>query len=318
MMAAVDGSPGRSADGLAGLPGLEAVTGQLAGWVAVLHTEQARRRAGATVIRPTWKNLVFTGGAGAGKSRAARALARTYHQLGVLPQNRVFEVAAADLTGGTVRETGILMGEAARHGLGGILMITGAHAWLALPDRGQQVLRYLYTTLTEARDLLHDDLAVIVAGRAGPVHDLLAASPALAARFPVTIDFPGYTPAQLAAIFDSLGRRGRVHPRPRRRSQSSRRARRGRRRPQLGQRPAGGPAAGPGHRQPRPPDHCLRGWRRGRAEHDLRGRYPLVPAPARTARGRPAARSVPVKACRGGRKTRRRWIPGLGRIFCEP
>jgi hypothetical protein len=89
MMAAIDGSPGRGADGLAGLPGLEAVTGQLAGWVAVLHTEQARRRAGATVIRPTWKNLVFTGGAGAGKSRAARALARTYHQLGVLPQNRV-------------------------------------------------------------------------------------------------------------------------------------------------------------------------------------------------------------------------------------
>jgi hypothetical protein len=113
-------------------------------------------------------------------------------------------VAAADLTGGTVRETGILMGEAARHGLGGILMITGAHAWLALPDRGQQVLRCLYTTLTEARDLLHDDLAVIVAGRAGPVHDLLAASPALAARFPVTIDFPGYTPAQLAAIFAAL------------------------------------------------------------------------------------------------------------------
>ena len=37
-----------------------------------------------------------------------------------------------------------------------------------------------------------------------PLHALLAASPALAARFPAIIDFPGYTPAQLTAVLTAL------------------------------------------------------------------------------------------------------------------
>jgi len=66
-------------------------------------------------------------------------------------------------------------------------MIPDAHAWCRLPDRGQQVLRRLYQELTEWRD----DLAVILAGQAGPLRGLLRASPPLAARFPAVIDFPG-------------------------------------------------------------------------------------------------------------------------------
>jgi hypothetical protein len=45
---------------------------------------------------------------------------------------------------------------------------------------------------------------VILAGRADPLRDLLRANPALAARFPAVIDFPGYTASQLAAIFATL------------------------------------------------------------------------------------------------------------------
>jgi hypothetical protein len=60
----------------------------------------------------------------------------------------------------------------------------------------------VYQQLTEARKLRRDEeLAVILSGQAGPLRDLLRASPALAARFPAVIDFPGYTPGQLAAIF---------------------------------------------------------------------------------------------------------------------
>ncbi len=33
---------------------------------------------------------------------------------------------------------------------------------------------------------------------------MLAAAPALAARFPAVIDFPGYTPAQLVGVFATL------------------------------------------------------------------------------------------------------------------
>jgi stage V sporulation protein K len=86
---------------LTALPGLEAISNQLAGLITVLRAEQARSRAGIEIRRPTWKNLVFTGGPGAGKSRAARAVARQYHDLGLLRYGRLIEIPAADLAGAT-------------------------------------------------------------------------------------------------------------------------------------------------------------------------------------------------------------------------
>jgi SpoVK/Ycf46/Vps4 family AAA+-type ATPase len=107
-MTASSGAPWAWQDigGLAALPGLEAVAGQLAGLVTLLRAEQARRQAGAAAGRPAWKNLVFTGADGAGKSRAARAVARIYKDLGILSYGHVDEVAAMTLAGATSRETG--------------------------------------------------------------------------------------------------------------------------------------------------------------------------------------------------------------------
>ena len=190
--------------GLAGLPGLEAVSEQLDGLVAVLRAEQARRQAGTAVTRTAWKNLVFTGGPGYGKTRMAQAVARLYTGLGLLAFGHLHEIAAADLIGSTLQETGTLVEEAARRAGGDLLMINDAHAWYGLPDRGRHLLRCLYKELTFARDHAAGQLAVILAGRAGPLGDLLRGSPALAARFPVVIDFPGYTAGQLAAIFAAL------------------------------------------------------------------------------------------------------------------
>ena len=206
----VNGTPGLGQDrehdmgGLASLPGLEAVCEQLAERIAVLRAEQARRRAGAAVTRPVWKNLVFTGGPGSGKTRAARAVTRIYTELGLLAFGHLREITAADLVGTTLQETGTLVGEAARRAAGDLLMINDAHAWFELPDRGRHLLRCLYQELTDSRDHSDRQLAVILAGRASPLRDLLRANPALAARFPAVINFPGYTAGQLAAIFATL------------------------------------------------------------------------------------------------------------------
>jgi Mrp family chromosome partitioning ATPase len=105
--------------GLAGLGGPEPVAGQLGERIAVLQAEQARRQAGLTIKRPAWKNLVFTGGPGTGKSRAARAVARVYAELGLLSSGHVDEVAAANVVGTTPRETGILVGETVKRAAGG-------------------------------------------------------------------------------------------------------------------------------------------------------------------------------------------------------
>jgi transcriptional regulator with XRE-family HTH domain len=195
---------GVPAEGLAVLLHRETVHGPLNEVMAALKAQQSRRAAGSTVRRPVWKNLVFTGGPGTGRSRAAVAVGQDYRRLGVLATGHVIEAAAADLVGASPGETGKLLAEAVRPASGGILMINAAHDWQRLPDHGQQVLRRLYEQLTEYRNERRDELAVILAGHAGPLRSLLHGSPSLAARFRAVVDFPGFTPGQLAVIFGSL------------------------------------------------------------------------------------------------------------------
>jgi hypothetical protein len=91
-MTALHTTPGLDAGGLAELPGLETVAGQLTPLITMLRAEQARRNAGIQISRPAWKNMAFTGGPGAGKSRAATAIARPYRDLGVLHYGNPIEI----------------------------------------------------------------------------------------------------------------------------------------------------------------------------------------------------------------------------------
>ena len=102
-MTALDPASVPDTGGLAALAGLEMAAGQLTPLVTVLRAEQARRTAGIAISRPAWKNLVFTGGPGTGKSRAAAAIARLYRDLGVLSCGNLIELHAADLVGATAR-----------------------------------------------------------------------------------------------------------------------------------------------------------------------------------------------------------------------
>ena len=96
-MTALDPASATGTDGLAALAGLEMAAGQLAPLITVLRAEQGRRKAGIAISRPAWKNLVFTGGPGTGKSRAAAATARLYRDLGLLRYGNLIEIPAIDL-----------------------------------------------------------------------------------------------------------------------------------------------------------------------------------------------------------------------------
>jgi hypothetical protein len=256
-MTAVNGTFGLEQDTgeLAALPGLEAVSDQLAGLIAVLRAEQARRRAGIEISRPASKNLMFTGGPGSGTSRAARAVAGLYDDLGLLRYGQLIEIAAADLTGTTPRETRTLVKEVIMPA-GDLLMITNAHTWHALPDRGQHVL--------EMRIPAADRGAETPAPRRAGHHPGRPGRPPSAPCYGQTLRWPpasrpsSTSPATARPARRDVhhaGGRGRVHPRPGR--QSSGRCHPGPRqsRPGFRQRPARRPAAHPGHRHPGPPDH---------------------------------------------------------------
>jgi len=195
---------GASSGGLAGLRGLEPVQDQLRGVLAILEAERGRERGGWSVRRRAWKNLVFTGGAGSGKSRAGAAVARAYCGLGLLASERVHEIAAVDLSGASAAETGTLMGKAFEHAAGGVLMINGAGDWHGLTGRGQLASRQLYMQLTEYRDVRAAKIAVILTGEKDPLLKWLHGYPQLAARFLAVVDFPGYAPGQLSAVFGEL------------------------------------------------------------------------------------------------------------------
>jgi len=193
-----------SADGLADLRGLEPVQDQLRSVLAILEAERSREQGGWAVKRRAWKNLVFTGGPGSGKSRTAAAVARAYWNLGLLASGHVLEVAAVDLTGDGAGETGTLADKTLKRAAGGVLMINGASDWYRFPDQGQQVSRQLYTQLTQYRQEQADQIAVILTGPADPLLKWLHGHPQLAARFLAVIDFPGYAPEQLAAVLGKL------------------------------------------------------------------------------------------------------------------
>jgi hypothetical protein len=185
---------------LGSLAGLKEARGQLEEWLAVVRAERARTDLGMKIVRPTWKNLVFTGGPGTGKSWAARALAVAYRELGFVEGGQVLEAAAAGMAGATVRETRRLVNETVGRALGRVLMITGTQAWQDMPDGGMAALTALYEELTAVRH----GLVVVLAGEAGPVGELLAAHRPLAARFAAVVDFPGYEGCDLGAVFTRL------------------------------------------------------------------------------------------------------------------
>ena len=136
-----------------------------------------------------------------------------YQQLGLLSFGKLTEIAAADLVGATLRDTAVQVAEAVKP-TGDLLMITGADASHGLPGRGQHVLRCLYQAMTHGHRHSRNELVIILAGEPGPLRDMLAAAPALAARFPAVINFPGYTPAQLAGVFTALAGEAGFTPAP--------------------------------------------------------------------------------------------------------
>ena len=183
---------------LAALPGLATVKADIAGLIAAVQAEQARRAAGMTA-RPAWRNLVLAGGPGTGKSRVAAIVGRIYRDLGVLTSGHLVEVTRADLIGEYAQGSSALVRAAVNRALGGVLLISDAHdCGGGPPDRDRAATRALQELITGYRG---GNLVVILAGPGTPVRQFLLDNPGLAARFPVTVECPGYTGEELAAVF---------------------------------------------------------------------------------------------------------------------
>ena len=183
---------------LAALPGLDPVKADIGGLIAAVRAERTRQAAGMTV-RATWKNLVLAGGPGTGKSRVAAIAGRIYRDLGVLSSGHLVEVTRADLIGEYARDSSTLVRAAVNRAIGGVLLISDAH------DPGGASGACDRTATSSLQELVTEyrggNLVVILAGPGTPVRQYLQDNRGLAAQFPLTIEFTGYTGEELAAIF---------------------------------------------------------------------------------------------------------------------
>lgn len=190
-------------DGLVGLEGVKAEVRKLASFVKI---QEDRRKAGLKVAQLNY-HMVFTGNPGTGKTTVARIVAKVFRALGVLKKGHLVEVDrsafASEYKGGAEKRTREIVDRA----LDGVLFIDEAYS--LTPGKGGDggdsaaVIAQLLKRMEDDRDRL----IVVVAGYTDEMKAFLDANPGMKSRFNRYIDFPDYTPGELAEIFRRMAKK---------------------------------------------------------------------------------------------------------------
>ena len=197
-----DFSPGVSPEGVAAaLGGMQNIEHILEHFDELRVLARAYRREGKEV-----KDLVlsytFTGKAGTGKTSVARKMAEIYHQLELLPTNRVIEVKARDLQAPFVGQTTPLVNDKMQAARGGVLFIDEAYG--LHPRNGQfamEAYEALLACLTSPE--YEGNVIVILAGYEPQINDLLNANEGMRSRFKRCLDFADWDTEAVCRLIEA-------------------------------------------------------------------------------------------------------------------
>lgn len=182
---------------LAPIIGLEQVKEFVRTQYRQLIAQEKRKSAGIQVDVTQSLHMVFSGNPGTGKTTIARIVADMFRDMGLLKSGQLVEIDRGGLVDKYVGHTAQKTEEVFRSALGGVLFIDEAYA---LASDGDSFGNEAINTLVKLIEDYRGEVIVILAGYQKEMSDFLKVNPGLDSRFPLKINFPDYTAAELQAI----------------------------------------------------------------------------------------------------------------------
>ncbi|HEY1187768.1 MAG TPA: AAA family ATPase [Gemmata sp.] len=179
------------------MTGLGGVKTKLREVFDLVELARRRRALGAAGGDAPMLHLVFAGNPGTGKTTVARIVARVYARSGLLTGNKFTEITAGDLVAGFVGQTRGKAQETLDRAAGGVLFIDEAYDLTPKGDNDftAEVVALLLRWMTERRS----DLAIIMAGYANEMRELLNSNPGFDRRIE-WVPFDDYSDDELLTI----------------------------------------------------------------------------------------------------------------------
>lgn len=155
---------------------------------------------------PSMSNhMVFTGNPGTAKTTVARLMYEILVNVGRLKPNKFVEVGRQDLVGQYVGQTAPKVKRAFEKAIGGMLFIDEAYS-LSIKNAGG-FGEEAVATLVQEMENHRNDVIVVLAGYKNEMEEMLQINPGLRSRVSFSINFPDYSPNELAEITSSIVRR---------------------------------------------------------------------------------------------------------------
>lgn len=175
--------------------GLAEVKEFMKGLELQLKAAKIRKAQGLDHTMKQTLNMIFTGNPGTGKTTVARSIGQMMKEMGVLKSGHFIETDRSQLVGQYVGQTAPKTEKIFKSALGGILFIDEAYT-LASDTYGEEAIHTLVKLVEDHRE----NVVVILAGYEKEMRDFLDTNPGLKSRFPITVDFKDFKPAELVEI----------------------------------------------------------------------------------------------------------------------
>ncbi|GAX91931.1 AAA family ATPase [Effusibacillus lacus] len=192
-------------DKLIGLEPIKSTIHELAHYTAV---QQYRKKQGYKTPSMSM-HMAFLGNPGTGKTTVARLLAKLFHRIGILKEEKFREVSRVNLVGNYVGHTAKDTMSVLQEAKGGVLFIDEAYSLIRdnPNDFGMEAVETLLKYMEDHRN----DIIVIFAGYREPMIKFLASNPGLVSRIPYQLHFPDYTVEELLLIAGHIAREYDYH-----------------------------------------------------------------------------------------------------------